>query len=471
MKVVPVLLAAGFGTRMKSDLPKVLHPVAGRPMIAWCVRCAEEIGNVKPVVVVGHGREQVMETLGDRCTYAVQEELLGTAHALLQAAPVVQAQPQPPDTVVVLYGDMPLLRTETLHALVDAYAAAQSAGDVAFAMLTVTREEPQGFGRIVRGANGDIAAIVEEVDCTPQQRLIRELNPGVYCFAATWLWQNLPNLPMSRKGEFYVTDLVAIAVSQGLRVLTVPAPAAEVDGINTRVHLAHAEAQLRRRTLERLMLEGVTIADPASTYIDDTVTIGPDSTILPGTLIQGATVIGSKALVGPHSVVVDSIIGNGCRITYSVVEKARMDDGAEMGPFGHLRSGAHLGAGVHMGNFGEVKDSYLGPGTRMGHFSYIGNARIGENVNIGAGAITCNYDGVHKHKTTVGRNVFIGSDTMLVAPVSLGDGARTGAGSVVTHDVPAGGVVYGVPARPRPAPAPQAEQPPAADSAAHKETL
>ncbi len=476
MKVIPVLLAAGFGTRMKSNLPKVLHPVAGRPMIEWCLRSAEGASDVIPVVVVGHGREQVMAVLGDRCAYAVQAELLGTAHALQQAGALVQNEAKAADTVLVTYGDMPLLRTETLRSLVDAYARARKDPALAFAMLTITREDPQGFGRIVRDAHGEIAAIVEEVDCTNDQRRIRELNPGIYCFDAAWLWANLSRVPMSAKGEYYLTDLVAMAVAQGKRVLTVAAAADETDGINTRVHLAQAEAHMRMRICERHMLAGVTISDPATTWIDDTVRIGTDSLVLPGTLIQGNTVIGRNAVIGPHSVIVDSTIGDGCRVTMSMVEKARMDAGSNIGPYGHLRSGAHLGAGVHLGNFGEVKDSYLAPGTKMGHFSYIGNARIQENVNIGAGTITCNYDGVHKHETIVGRDVFIGSDTMLVAPVTLGDGARTGAGSVVTHDVPARGVVYGVPARPpgsnrAPLQNEGIEKADAAPFAARKETL
>lgn len=443
--VAAVVLAAGYGTRMKSALPKVLHAVAGRSLIEWCVRAAEEAGSRRPVLVVGHGRDQVMAALGDRCDYAMQEELLGTAHALQQAAPLLEGQS---DVVLVTYGDMPLLRSQTLRALSERFEAARAQGGTAFAMLTIVRDDAQGFGRIVRDAEGEIAAIVEEVDCTLEQRQIRELNPGIYCFDAAWLWQNLPSVPRSRKGEYYLTDLVAIAVAQGKRVITVPAPAEEADGINTRVHLAQAEAVLQRRIAERLMLEGVTIVDPASTWIDDAVEVGMDTVILPGTLLQGGTRIGRNCVIGPHSQVVDSQIGDGCRVAYSVVEKARMDDDAEVGPFGHLRKGAHLGERVHMGNFGEVKNSYLGPDTKMGHFSYLGDAHLEGNVNVGAGTITCNYDGKNKHKTRVGRDVFIGSDTMLVAPVTLGAGARTGAGSVVTHDVPADGFVYGVPARP-----------------------
>lgn len=445
MKVATVILAAGYGTRMKSDLPKVLHPVAGRPMIEWCVRTAEAAASRKPVVVVGHGREQVMTALGDRCDFVVQDELLGTAHALQQAEAHLRDWQ---GAIVVTYGDMPLLRAETPARLVEAFDEAQRTQQAAFAMLTITRDDPQGFGRIVRSPSGAIAAIVEEVDCTPEQRALRELNPGVYCFDSAWLWQNLPTVPRSRKGEFYLTDLVALAVAQGRVVVTITADAAETDGINTRVHLAQAEAALRRRILERLMLAGVTIQDPAGTYIDDTVEIAADTLILPGCLLQGRTVIGKGARIGPNSQIVDSTIGEGCVVAWSVVEEARMERGAQIGPFGHLRKGAHLGEGVHMGNFGEVKNSYLGPGVKMGHFSYIGDAQIGENVNIGAGTITCNFDGVHKNKTTIGRDVFIGSDTMLVAPLTIGQGARTGAGSVVTHDVPEHGLVYGVPARP-----------------------
>jgi bifunctional UDP-N-acetylglucosamine pyrophosphorylase/glucosamine-1-phosphate N-acetyltransferase len=258
---------------------------------------------------------------------------------------------------------------------------------------------------------------------------------------------NLPNLPLSAKGEYYLTDLVSMAVTQGRAVVAAPAPVEEVNGINTRVHLAHATAVLRQRILERHMLGGVTILDPGNTYIEDTVEIGIDTTIFPGTFLQGKTRIGERCLIGPYSHITDCEIGDECRALYAVMEGARLDRKAEIGPFGRLRKGAHLGEGVHMGNFGEVKDSYLGPGTKMGHFSYIGNAEIEGGVNIGAGTITCNYDGRKKYKTVIGKDVFIGSDTMLVAPVTVGEGARTGAGAVVTHDVAPGELVYGVPAR------------------------
>ena len=445
-----VILAAGYGTRMKSALPKVLHPLAGRPMIDWCVRSVVAAGVERPVVVVGHGREQVQASLGARVAYAVQDDLLGTAHAVQQAAPLLQASAGP---ILVTYADMPLLRSETLRALVDAFAAAQAdAPEVVCAMLTVVRDDPQGFGRIVRDGQGWIAAIVEEVDCTPEQRVIRELNPGIYCFDGAWLWENVPSVPVSRKGEYYLTDLVALAVAQGKRVLTEPAPVEEVDGINTRVHLAQAEAVLRRRILERHMLAGVTIQDPASTYVDDMVSIGADSVVLAGCHLEGATVIGAGRGLAPTRRLWTAESATAAGWPGRSSSRRGMDAGAEIGPFGHLRKGAHLGEGVHMGNFGEVKNSYLGPGTKMGHFSYLGDAQIEGDVNIGAGTITCNYDGTHKHKTAIGRGAFIGSDTMLVAPLTIGAGARTGAGSVVTHDVGPGELVYGVPARAKAAP-------------------
>ncbi len=457
MKVANVILAAGFGTRMKSSLPKVMHPLLGRPMVEWAVRMAEAVTQRPPVVVVGHGRELVQAHLGDRALYVVQEELLGTGHAVQQAAPVLRGQV---DAVVVTYADMPQLRGETVQQLVDSFQAARAAGEQpALAMLTVTRDDPQGFGRVIRNAAGEIQAIVEEVDCTPEQRAIKELNPGVYCFDAHWLWENVDKIPLSAKGEYYLTDMIGIAVAQGKSIVGQPAPAEEVDGVNNRVQLAQAARTLRARILEEHMLNGVTIIDPATTYIEDTVRIGQDTTIWPNTYLQGQTTIGAQATIGPSSQIVDSEIGDGCKVIYSMIEAARMEAHCEIGPYGHLRKGAHLAEGVHMGNFGEVKNSYLGSGVKMGHFSYIGDAQIGENVNIGAGTITCNFDGVRKNRTVVGDDAFIGSDTLLVAPVEVGSGARIGAGSVVTRDVPADTLVYGVPARPAKPAAESAEKP------------
>lgn len=442
MKTSAVILAAGYGTRMKSELPKVMHPLVGRPMIDWAVRAVEPVTQTPPVIVVGHGQALVRACLGERGVYVEQHELLGTGHAVLQALPYIADDV---DAVVVTYADMPLLTAATLSQLLDLYAAANPT--TAIAMLTITRDDPQGFGRIARRADGTVAAIVEEADCTADQLLIRELNTGVYCFDAAWLRANLPAVPKSAKGEYYLTDLVAMAASQGRTIVTANAPLDDVYGVNNRVHLAEAEAVLRRRIVERHMLAGVTVIDPSSTYIEDAVEIGADTTIWPGCILRGATKIGKHCTIGPYSQIADSMVADHCRIIYSVIEQARMDEHAEIGPFGRLRKGAHLGERVHMGNFGEVKDAYLGPGAKMGHFSYIGNADVGANVNIGAGTITCNYDGVHKSKTVIGDNAFIGSDTMLVAPVTIGREARIGAGAVVTRDVPPGATAFGVPAR------------------------
>ncbi|MCS6906987.1 MAG: DapH/DapD/GlmU-related protein, partial [Anaerolineales bacterium] len=291
-------------------------------------------------------------------------------------------------------------------------------------------------------------AIVEEAVASPEQLSIQELNVGLYCVRADWLWDTLPRITLSQKGEYFLTDLVALAVKEGLEVKTVSlADPVEAIGINHRAHLAEAEAVLRERINTHWMLEGVTILDPQSTYIEADVYLGQDTVIYPNTYLQGKTVIGQSCTIGPNTLIRDSQIGSKCQIVFSVVERAVLEDEVDVGPFAHLRQGAHLARGVHMGNFGEVKNSYLGPGTKMGHFSYIGDATIGAGVNIGAGTITCNYDGEKKNPTEVGDGAFIGSDTMLVAPVKLGEGARTGAGAVVTKDIPPHCLAVGVPAR------------------------
>ncbi len=310
------------------------------------------------------------------------------------------------------------------------------------------RDEAMGFGRIVRDARGDIAAIVEEAQATPEQMSIKELNPGVYCFEAGWLWQHLPTIPLSPKGEYYLTDLVGMAVQEGHRVGGVLVhDTRETLGVNDRLQLAAVEAIVRQRIRDGLMRDGVTLQDPGSIYVDATVTIGQDAVIGPNTHLQGATRIGCRTHIGPNSIVRDSTIGDDCRIEMSVVEGATMENSVSLGPFGHLRKGAYLEEGVHMGNFGEVKNSRLGPRVRMGHFSYIGDTNVEADVNIGAGTVTCNYDGTNKFPTHIGEASFVGSGTMLVAPVNVGARVRIGAGSVVTHDIPPDSVAYGVPAR------------------------
>lgn len=443
MNVNAVILAAGESTRMRSAEPKVLHALAGRPLIEYSVLLAEAVTGQAPWVVVGRHAERMMALLGERAHYVEQRERLGTGHAVLQARSVLVGQP---GAVLVFYGDMPLLTPESMRRLL----ALHEESSAVLSMLTFEGSQPRGFGRILRNQAGDVQAIIEEVDCTPEQLALRELNPGLYCFDSTWLWPNLDHIPRSAKGEYYLTDLVGIAAAQGQRVAAHQvADETEMLGINTRVHLAEAEAVIRRRINRRWMEAGVTLIDPQTTYIDDTVVIGMDTVIHPATHLRGHSRIGRACALGPNSFVQDTEIGDGCAVRFSVLEQARLEDHVDVGPFAHLRKDAHLAQGVHMGNFGEVKNSYLGPGTKMGHFSYVGDATLGQNVNIGAGTVTCNYDGARKHQTVVGDDVFIGSDTMLVAPLVLGPGARTGAGSVVTHDVPPDTLVVGAPARAR----------------------
>jgi bifunctional UDP-N-acetylglucosamine pyrophosphorylase / glucosamine-1-phosphate N-acetyltransferase len=442
MTLTAVILAAGLGKRMHSNLPKVLHPLAGRPLIEYSLETCARLSNELPVVVVGNGADQVRKTVGDRARFVLQPQLSGTANALQAAQDVLAGQI---GRVLVISADMPLLRDETLQRLVET----QGRNPGKMSLLTVTAENPRGFGRIVRAADGSVAAIVEEAQANAEQLQIHELNVAAYCFEADWLWDALRQVKISPKGEYYLTDLVEISVNQGYPVGSLAVEdAAEAMGINTRVHLAEAESLLRRRINTAWMLAGVTLVDPASIYIDPGVTIGQDTVIWPNTFLRGKTSIGENCRIGPNSIIEDTLIGNRCTILASVMEKAVVEDGVGMGPFVHLRKGAHLAEGVHMGNFGEVKNSYLGPGTKMGHFSYIGDAQIGPDVNIGAGTITCNYDGNDKFPTQIGAGAFIGSDTMLVAPVKIGEGSITAAGSVVTHDVEPHTLVKGVPARP-----------------------
>jgi bifunctional UDP-N-acetylglucosamine pyrophosphorylase/glucosamine-1-phosphate N-acetyltransferase len=441
MQLTAVILAAGQGTRMKSALPKVLHPLGGQPLVLYSVSTATAVTSAPPVLVIGHGADDVRQLVGDRARYAYQAQQLGTGHAVLQARDQLAGQA---DAVLVTYADMPLLTVETLGGL----AASHRGAGCVMTLLTVVAEDPRGFGRVVRDAGGSVLGVVEEVVATPEQLAIRELNAGVYCFDADWLWQNLPNVPVSPKGEYFLPDLVAMALAQGHPVNAVRCDdETELMGINTRVHLAEAEAALRARVNRRWMEAGVTLLDPAATYIEPGVTIGSDTVILPNTHLTGRTAIGSGCRIGPGAIVQDCQIGDRCVVSMSVLEEAVMEEDSNIGPFSHLRKGARVCRGAHVGNFGEIKNSTLGPGSKMGHFSYLGDAQIGEEVNIGAGTITCNFDGQRKHKTIIEDGVFIGSDSMLVAPLHIGLGAKTGAGSVVTHDVPAGAVVYGVPAR------------------------
>ncbi|MCL5110450.1 MAG: bifunctional UDP-N-acetylglucosamine diphosphorylase/glucosamine-1-phosphate N-acetyltransferase GlmU [Chloroflexi bacterium] len=441
-RTAAVVLAAGQGTRMKSKLQKVLHPVAGVPMVEHVLAAVGESGVPRALLVVGREAEQVRRALGARVEYVEQARQLGTGHAVAQARPVLAGQV---DTVLVLYGDTPLLRGATLRSLLDLQAGRAPA----VTMLTATAADPAGYGRILRDERGRVAGIMEEAVASPEQRQVREINSGVYCFRASWLWPHLERVQLSPKGEYYLTDLIAMAVGEGEEVETVTlAEASEAMGINDRVALAEAERVARSRVRERLMRAGVTFVDPGSCLVDATVAIGQDTVIWPNCLLRGSTRIGADCQIGPGAVIEDSSVGDRSRVVASFLESARVEDDVTLGPFCHLRPGAHLAGGVELGNFAEVKQSYLGPGTKMHHFSYLGDATVGAGVNVGAGTITCNYDSETrtKSRTVVEDEVGLGSDTMLVAPVRIGARSTTGAGSVVTRDLPPDSVAYGVPA-------------------------
>lgn len=410
-------------------------------MAQYAIDAVKQVVDQPPIMVVGHEAHEVQNRLGKQVQYVIQEEQLGTGHAVQQAEPAVDETCQ---LVLITNADMPLVRSETLEKLIETQRNHQGP----MTMLTLEVDDPRGFGRVIRGGDGSVQAIVEEADATQEQLDVNELNAAMYCIRNDWLWSHLPEIDLSAKGEYYLTDLVEIATAEGETVQAVRvSDPDELIGINNRVHLAQAARTLRLRINQEWMLSGVTITDPQRTYIEPGVTLGQDAVILPNTHLKGETSIGEGATIGPDTTVVDSRVAKGCQVESSTIEESTLEEGVDIGPYSHLRRGARLGPGVHIGNYCEIKDSTLGEGTKMGHFSYLGNAQIGKRVNIGAGTITCNYDGKQKHVTTIEDGVFIGSDTMLVAPVRVGQGARTGAGSVVTKDVPPRSLAVGVPAR------------------------
>lgn len=431
-----IVLAAGGGTRMKSKTMKVLHPIAGRSMIGHVLTAAYAVEPARVVVVVGHQREEVVAHIREGfpdVVLAVQEEQHGTGHAVRMA---VEAAGDLSGTVLVAYGDTPLLQGGTLRE----FAAEHEAAERAVSILSGIVPNPFGYGRVLRNAEGDVEAIVEEKDATPVQREVAEINSGILAFDAEFLLSALPRIGNDNaKGEFYLTDAIAIAREDGLTVGAHPvADVDQTEGVNDRVQLSKMGAELNRRIVERWMREGVTVMDPATTWIDADVVIGNDATILPGVQLLGVTVVGEDAVVGPDSTLKDCEIGAGARVVRTHGELAVIGAAANVGPFTYLRPGTTLGTGGKIGGFVETKNATIGDGAKVPHLSYVGDAEIGEGTNIGAGTIFANYDGVNKHRTTVGKHARTASNNTFVAPVEIGDGAATGAGTVVRHDVPPG---------------------------------
>jgi bifunctional UDP-N-acetylglucosamine pyrophosphorylase/glucosamine-1-phosphate N-acetyltransferase len=433
-----IILAAGLGTRMKSATIKVLHRAAGRPIIDYVLDLASDVCERPPIVVVGHQREAVQESVGHRARFAVQDQQLGTGHAVLQASTVLE-----PDEsfasrrVLILSGDVPLTRAETLRKLI----AEHDASGNALTLLTMKLADPAMYGRIVRDADGSVSRIVEAKDANDEQKKIGEVNAGIYLFNAGGLFDRLRNLGTNNaQGEYYLTDLIAVLRENGERVgaLVVDDPI-EAIGVNSRSELAVVEAEIQRRVVEKLLSDGVTFRNPTTVVIDSTVSIGADTVVYPFVTLEGLTNIGEGCVIEPGVHLINVTVGDDVHLkTGTVAEDATIEDEATVGPYAHLRPGTHLGRKVKVGNFVETKKAVFGEGAKASHLSYIGDAEIGADVNIGAGTITCNYDGVNKHKTVLEDGVFIGSDSQLVAPIRIGKGAYVGAGSTITKDVPPG---------------------------------
>lgn len=427
-----VILAAGKGVRMRSHIPKVVHPVAGIPMVKHVAQVITAAGINKITLVIGQQHELIKDLFaGQNFQYAVQAEQLGTGHALLQARSEVESD----DMVLVVAGDTPLLQAETLQQLIAHHRNCQATATV----LSTTLDDPFGYGRIVRDQDGRLERIVEEKDANPEEKKIDEINSGMYCLQVKEAFAALQKLGSSNaQGEYYLTDILSILKNKGHRVeVFLTQSRDDIYGINNREQLAWAEKIMRRRKNHQLMMDGVTIIDPDTTFIDSHVSIGMDTTIYPFTIIEGETTIGESCHIGPSSHLNDARIGNQVVIENSRIKEAEIGDECTIGPFAYLRPGAVLRQGVKVGDFVEIKKSIIGPGSKIPHLSYVGDAKLGSDVNVGAGTITCNYDGKNKWPTILEDGVFIGSNTNLVAPVRIGRNAVTGAGSTITRDVPA----------------------------------
>jgi bifunctional UDP-N-acetylglucosamine pyrophosphorylase/glucosamine-1-phosphate N-acetyltransferase len=424
-----IVLAAGEGKRMKSDLPKVAHLAVGRPLVNHVIRASNTFDPSSTVVVVGHGADEVRALLPEGVAHALQAEQLGTGHAT-QIGLDALGPLDPDDVVLILYGDTPLLTPELLAELIDL-----GEGETA-RLISARLADPTGYGRVIRDDNGAVSAVVEHRDCTPEQLGIDEINAGIYAVRAGRLVDALKQVTNDNaQGEYYLTDVVGILVAEGDKPTAVEASPQEVMGINSQDQLAAARTELRRRVNHELMESGVEILDPDHTYIDETVSVEPGARIYPGTHLKGSTTIGAGSQVGPDVFAVDSTIGENATVWYAVLRSSEVGDECEVGPYASLRPGSVLEKGSKVGTFVETKNTTLGEGAKAPHQTYLGDATVGARTNIGAGVVTVNYDGVKKSKTEIGEDAFVGSDTMLVAPVRIGDRATTGAGSVITKDV------------------------------------
>lgn len=428
---IALILAAGKGTRMKSKIPKVLHKVGGIPMVEQVLRSVKSAGTQRQIVVVGFGGEMVQDYLGSQAETVMQTEQLGTGHAVLQAEPLLQGVT---GTLLVTCGDTPLVTSDTFEKLLDCHEKSGAAATV----LTAVLPDPSGYGRVIRNDAGQVIKIVEQKDGTPDELAVHEVNGGIYCFDMSLLWDMLHSVTNDNaQGEYYLTDIIGMLVSAGKIVSAFAVTDyKETLGVNSRAQMAEAEAVLRHRKLEQLMAEGVSIIDLNTTYVDMTVAIGRDTVLYPGTILEGNTVIGEDCQVGPYVRMTNVHMGDKDHLQFTYAHDCEIKNGCEIGPFVHFRPNTVIGNDVKVGNYMEVKNSSVGDGTKLPHLSYIGDSDVGCGVNIGCGTITVNYDGKIKHRTTIADHAFIGCNSNLVAPVSIGEGAYIGAGSTITKNVP-----------------------------------